>query len=98
MIYEPFSRTVTGYTEIELEGRDDKQCPSCLSDGLYDDDIKPDGLCEECTECTECERCGEWKLHDDMADKEYCCDCFENWNRERKSIEETNKCLDYGIL
>ncbi len=94
MSYEPFSRTVTGYTAEELEGRDDKQCPCCLSDGLDEDDIKPDGLCVECTECTECEKCGDWKLPGDMATEEYCCDCIEYLEREQKAIEDTNDSLN----
>jgi len=93
MSYEPFSRTVQGYTAEELDNDNGKVCPCCLSDGLSDEEIKPDGLCVECTECTECEKCGEWKIPNDMATEEYCCDCIEYLERENKAINDTNESL-----
>ena len=74
-----------------------KKCPCCLSDGLTSDAIKPDGLCTDCTEMKKCQRCGSYNYQEDM-ENDLCTDCFEFIEIETKSIEETNKCLDYGIL
>ena len=70
-----------------------KKCPCCLSES----ELKPDGLCEDCTEMKKCQRCGSYQYTKDI-ENDLCTDCFEFIERENKSIEETNKCLDYGIL
>ena len=95
---ELFSKTVQGYTADELDNDRGHICPSCLSDQLSESDIKPDGLCESCTECTECEKCGDFKLPDDMANEEICCDCAEYFHRDVEQNDNFERTHGYGIL
>ena len=97
-MYEPFSKTVSGYTAMELDNDNGKKCPCCLSDHLSEEDIKPDGLCEACTECTECDICHEWKLQQDMGTELICCDCIEEIESRKNEQETFENSHCYGVL
>ncbi|CAK0748825.1 hypothetical protein CCP3SC1AL1_1620015 [Gammaproteobacteria bacterium] len=93
-------KLLSGFTHVTECDDDDHNivCPCCLSDHLSESDIKPDGLCEACTECTECEKCGKWILPQDMANEEFCCDCVEEIEREKKSNERFENSHGYGSM
>lgn len=80
------------YPEENVSGN---VCPSCLSDHLPDKDICTDGLCKDCTNTIECERCGTFCYPEDMAE-DFCIDCLEFLEREKKEVQNTQERLSYG--
>lgn len=92
-MYEPFSKTVSGYTAMELEV-DKYHCPVCEND--YCIEMLEDGLCGNCTDhYKKCEHCENYFHVDDMENG-LCESCQERLRLERISQETFENSHGYG--
>ena len=90
MTYEPFSRTVQGYTAEELEP-ETFECECCKQTGVGL--LNSENVCEDCeTYYKQCDNCDNW-FHIDDLEHELCENCLKSYRIEN-DMESTYESLN----